>query len=151
MAILASKDFTAAKMLPPVGLDLVITGSGDYHWFKSPVLNQPLIPILPFLTTLNQLWKTGMHATVQNAMSSGNVPMGLSVSAYAALRTFFLFVFLFVFFFAGSLCRAFVVTFDRKENEHHKHFILFRTDQFDSSSALKSWTKKMAQCGSAIE
>ena len=55
MAILASKDFTAAKMLPPVGLDLVITGSGDYHWFKSPVLNQPLVPILPFLTTLNQL------------------------------------------------------------------------------------------------
>ena len=70
------------------------------------------------------------------------------MSAYAALRTVFLFV---CFFFAGSLCRAFVVTFDRKENEHHKHFMLFRTDQFDSSSALKSWTKKMAQCGSAIE
>ena len=31
MAILASKDFTAAKMLPPVRLDLMITGSTDYH------------------------------------------------------------------------------------------------------------------------
>ena len=31
MVILASKDFTAAKKLPPVGLDVMITGSRDYH------------------------------------------------------------------------------------------------------------------------
>ena len=36
MAILASKDLTAAKKLSPVGLDLMITGSRDYYWFKSP-------------------------------------------------------------------------------------------------------------------
>ena len=92
-----------------------------------------------------------MHATVQNAMSSGMSPWDFQCQptrlyerATKVIRGLF-------FFFAGSLCRAFVVTFDRKENEHHKHFMLFRTDQFDSSSALKSWTKKMAQCGSAIE
>ena len=35
MAILASKNFTAAKILPPMRLDLIITGSRDYHLFKS--------------------------------------------------------------------------------------------------------------------
>ena len=40
MAILASEDFIAVKKLPPVGLDLMITGSRDYHWIKSLMLNQ---------------------------------------------------------------------------------------------------------------
>ena len=42
MAILEnpSEDFIAVKKLPPVGLDLMITGSRDYHWFKSLMLNQ---------------------------------------------------------------------------------------------------------------
>ena len=40
MAILASKDFTAAKMLPPVRLNLMITGSRDFNRFKSLMLNQ---------------------------------------------------------------------------------------------------------------
>ena len=40
MAKLVSKDFTAVKLLPLMGLNLVITGSIDYHWFKSLMLNQ---------------------------------------------------------------------------------------------------------------
>ena len=57
MAIFASKDFTVArngnngikgfystvsskKKLPPVGLNLIITGSTDYHCFNSLLLNQ---------------------------------------------------------------------------------------------------------------
>ena len=40
MAKLVSKDFTAVKLLPLMGLNLVITGSRDYHWFKSLMLNQ---------------------------------------------------------------------------------------------------------------
>ena len=40
MTILASKDFTAAKKMPPVGLDLMITRLRDYHWFKSIMANQ---------------------------------------------------------------------------------------------------------------
>ena len=39
MPILASKDLTATKKLPAVGLNLIISGSRDY-WFKSPMLNQ---------------------------------------------------------------------------------------------------------------
>ena len=39
-AISAIKDFTGAKKLPPVGLELMITGSRDYQWFMNPVLNQ---------------------------------------------------------------------------------------------------------------
>ena len=37
MTLLASQQ---QKNLPPVGLDLMITGSRDYCWFKSPMLNQ---------------------------------------------------------------------------------------------------------------
>ena len=40
MTILASKELTAAKRLPPVGLHLMITGSRDYYWFKNLMLNQ---------------------------------------------------------------------------------------------------------------
>ena len=29
---LVTKDLTAAKKLPPVGVDLMITGSRDYYW-----------------------------------------------------------------------------------------------------------------------
>ena len=32
IAMLVSKDFTAAKKLPPVGLNLMITGSRDYAY-----------------------------------------------------------------------------------------------------------------------
>ena len=37
MELLASKDFTPSKKLPPVGLDMMITGSRDYCWFKGPM------------------------------------------------------------------------------------------------------------------
>ena len=40
MAILASKDFTAATKIPSVGLNLMITGARDYYWFKSLMHNQ---------------------------------------------------------------------------------------------------------------
>ena len=42
MAISASKGLAAAaaRILPPVGFDLIITGSRDYHWSKSLLLNQ---------------------------------------------------------------------------------------------------------------
>ena len=40
MTIFASKDITAVKKLPPVGLDLMITGSRDYDWLKSLMLTQ---------------------------------------------------------------------------------------------------------------
>ena len=40
MAVLASQDLATVKKLPPVGLDLTVTGSKEYYWFKSPMLNQ---------------------------------------------------------------------------------------------------------------
>ena len=38
MTIFASKDLSRAKKLPPMGLDLMITRSRDYYWFKSLML-----------------------------------------------------------------------------------------------------------------
>ena len=40
IVIFAWKDFTAAKMLPPVGLKMLITGSRHYCWLKSLTFNQ---------------------------------------------------------------------------------------------------------------
>ena len=34
MAILESKNLTAGKKLPPVGLNLMITGLRDYYWLR---------------------------------------------------------------------------------------------------------------------